>query len=129
LAGINRVQDKIDGMTRELERSYFGALKEVQELKDIINAAEFRFGQKESASGQGDVYLLDSLAGSLDELTDSLILRSKRAWQAFERLSKECEAEGFESARLDGLKALCKKQEELAANLLCYSLGRFKKTG
>lgn len=128
MTGINHVQDKIDGITRELERSYFEALKEVQELKDNINATELRLVQKESASGQGDVNLLNSLSGSLDEMTDSMILRSKQAWQTFERLSKECKAESFESARLDGLKALCKKQEELAANLLCYSLGRFKKT-
>jgi hypothetical protein len=61
-------------------------------------------------------------------LTDFQILGSKNAWEEYRKLENYCKQFAFHSVELDNLKVVCKKMEELAADLLCYSLGRFDPT-
>jgi chemotaxis regulatin CheY-phosphate phosphatase CheZ len=64
----------------------------------------------------------------LNRLSDSQIMRSKKAWEEYRKLEQECKQWAPSPVQLDSLRALCKKTEELAADLLCYSLARFKQS-
>ena len=59
----------------------------------------------------------------LDAFTDFLVLESARAKRKCDRLERECKLQAFEPAGLKDLKALCNQKEQLAKDLLCYSLG------
>jgi hypothetical protein len=61
---------------------------------------------------------------NLDRLTDSLISRSKSAWDDYRRLERYCKSFGFKPLALDNLRVICEKTERLASDLLCYSMGR-----
>ena len=113
-----RLQAEIDRTARGLKRSYEGALKRINKLKDKLNALEL------AASSDGSS--LDSAAESLNRLSDALIVNSKKAWQRYTRLESKCKASGSEFARLDDIRVLCKKTEAAAADLLCYTLGRLR---
>ncbi|HML02594.1 MAG TPA: hypothetical protein VK487_04380 [Candidatus Bathyarchaeia archaeon] len=51
-------------------------------------------------------------------MTDSQILRSKKGWKEYRELENYCKQFALHSAELDNLKVVCKKMEELAADLL-----------
>lgn len=112
------LQAEIDRTARGLKKSYEGALKRINKLKDKLNALEL------TASSDGSS--LDSAAESLNRLSDALIMNSKKAWQRYTRLESKCKASGSEFARLDDIRVLCKKTEAAAADLLCYTLGRLR---
>jgi hypothetical protein len=113
-----RLQAEIDRTARGLKRSYEGALKRINKLKDELNALEL------TASSDGGS--LDSAPESLNRLSDALIMNSKKAWQRYTRLESKCKASGSEFARLDDIRVLCKKTEAVASDLLCYTLGRLR---
>lgn len=66
---------------------------------------------------------MKSTMESLDKLTDSQILKSKEAWKKYEELKHDCEMRSLAPPQLDELRILCKETEQVAADLLCYSLG------
>jgi hypothetical protein len=113
-----RLQAEIDRTARGLKKSYEGSLKRINMLKDKLNALELT-----ASSDRGS---LDSVAESLNRLSDALIMNSKKAWQRCTRLESKCKASGSEFARLDDIRVLCKKTEAAAADLLCYTLGRLR---
>ena len=119
-------QDRIDGATREVAQSYAKAVKEVEELKKKINDLELSISNK-SAETSEDMDQLSSALDMLNELTDSLILRSGRAWDEYKKIEYDCKTSAFESDGLSGLRYLCKKTDEFAADLLCYSMALFKR--
>jgi arginine/lysine/ornithine decarboxylase len=121
------LQARIDKTTREIAQSYGKALKAVEELKTKINDLELSISDKEYAKTSEDMDQLNSAVDTLNKLTDSLILRSGRAWEEFEQLEHDCKISAFEPAGLNGLRDLCKKTEQFAADLLCYSLALFKR--
>jgi hypothetical protein len=97
-------------------------LGKVQKLKNKMNELEQRTPKTR------DLKALESAIKRLNKLTDSQILRSKKAWEEYRKLqqeSKHCESC---PVQLDNLRAVCKKTEELAADLLCYSLARFEQS-
>jgi hypothetical protein len=112
------LQAEIDRTARGLKKSYEGSLKRINMLKDKLNALELT-----ASSDRGS---LDSVAESLNRLSDALIMNSKRAWQRYTTLESMCKASGSEFARLDDVRVLCKKTEAVAADLLCYTLGRLR---
>lgn len=71
---------------------------------------------------------LDSAIKRLNRLTDYQITRSKKAWEEYRKLEQECKQRSLYPIQLDNLRAICKRTEELAADLLCYSLARFKQS-
>jgi hypothetical protein len=90
---------------RDLRESYEKAIKTVAVLK------------KETTDD----------ADRLDAFTDFLILESARAKTKCERLERECKLQAFEPTGLKDLKILCNQKEQLAKDLLCYSLGHLKR--
>ena len=118
---------QIDEATMRMGDSYGRALKAVGKLKEKMNELELRISGERPPESSEDIDELSSTIERLDRFTDSLILRSKRAWEEYGRLEHECKIQAFEHTRIEDLKAICEKSEQLAADLLCYSLGYFKR--
>jgi len=127
LIEVAELQGGIDKATREIAQSYQKTMKSVEELKKQINGLELTISDKGHAKTSEEMDQLDSALGMLNELTDSLILGSGRAWEEYGRLEQDCRMNAFEPTGLNDLRDLCKKTEEFAADLLCYSLARFKR--
>jgi predicted RNase H-like nuclease (RuvC/YqgF family) len=123
---LAELQGRIDEATREVAQSYAKALKEVEELKKKINDLELSISNK-SAKMSEDMDELSSALEMLNELTDSLILSSGRAWDEYKKIEHDCKTIAFEPDGLSGLRYLCKKTDEFAADLLCYSMAFFKR--
>jgi DNA gyrase/topoisomerase IV subunit A len=121
-----RLQAEIDRTARGLEKSYEGTLRRINMLKNKLKALEQTVSSDRRSEGVNHAEALDSVAESLNTLSDTLIVNSKKAWQTYTRLESKCKASGSESARLDNVRVLCKKTEAAAADLLCYTLGRLR---
>ena len=117
------LRDRIDEATRRIAQNYQKALKEVEQVKTKINDLELTVID----SGSANRDRLNSALDMLIQLTDSMIFESGRAWDEYEKLEHDCNADGYESSELNGLRELCKKTEEFATDLLCYSLAHFKR--
>ena len=117
------LRDRIDEATRRIAQNYQKALKEVEQVKTKINDLELTVIDSGSASRDR----LNSTLDMLIQITDSLIFENGRAWDEYEKLEHDCNADGYESSELNGLRELCKKTEEFATDLLCYSLAHFKR--
>ncbi|MGB8780850.1 MAG: hypothetical protein WCD81_09425 [Candidatus Bathyarchaeia archaeon] len=107
---------------RQIQGDYGKTLEKVQKLKNKMNELEQRTPKTL------DLKALDSAIKRLNTLTDSQILRSKNAWEEYRKLEQECKQCALCPVQLDNLRAICKKTEELAADLLCYSLARFEQS-
>ena len=117
------LRDRIDEATRRIAQNYQKALKEVEQVKTKINDLELTVID----SGPANRDRLNSELDMLIQLTDSMIFESGRAWDEYEKLEHDCNAGGYESSELNGLRELCKKTEEFATDLLCYSLAHFRR--
>jgi hypothetical protein len=116
------LRGRIEEKERQIQRDYDKTLEKVQKLKNKMNELE------QHNPKTHDLKALDSTIKCLNRLTDSQILRSKKAWEEYRRLEKECKQGASCPVQLDSLRAICKKTEELAADLLCYSLARFEQS-
>jgi len=114
---------RIEKAIRDLEDDDRKLLETLKTLKDRITELEGRVGQKKQA---GDLDRLDSANESLNQLTDSQILASKEAWKSYEEFELQCGGRPSNLNKLGELRAACKKREQIAADLLCYSLGHLK---
>ena len=117
---------RIEVATRNVKEDYEKALGTVGMLKEKMNELEQRIGQKKPEEAREDVAYLTSAIDSLERFTDSEILKSKESWKKYEELKNECENHALTLPQLDELRTLCKRTEQLAADLLCYSLGLVK---
>jgi molybdenum-dependent DNA-binding transcriptional regulator ModE len=126
LTTVVELQGRIEKATRTIDKSYRKTLKAVEKLKEKINETELRISRKGCAKTSQHMDELNSAIESLNSLSDSLILRSESAWNEYNKLERDCRVRSFEPAELNDLRVLCKKTEELAANLLCYSLAHFR---
>jgi hypothetical protein len=117
------LRDRINEATRRIAQNYQKALKELEQVKTKINDLELTVID----SGSANRDRLNSALAMLIQLTDSMIFESGRAWDEYEKLEHDCNADGYESSKLNGLRELCKKTEEFATDLLCYSLAHFKR--
>lgn len=122
-----RLQAEIDKTAKDLERSYDEMLRRMRNLKDRLNALEQTVSQDEGSRGVNRMKALDSASESLSRLSDLLIIRSKRAWQTYDRLERKCKAGEYELTRLGHVRVLCTRTEGAAADLLCYTLGRLRR--
>lgn len=118
---------QIEKTTKDFERSYEKTIEVIREVKDRINKLESNISDKLDTEIGKEIHELNSLAEKLNESVDSLTLRSGAEWKEYRRLDQECKIRGYDPARLEGLKAIYKKTEELAKDMLCYSLARFKR--
>jgi hypothetical protein len=117
------LRDQIDEETKRIWRNYRKSLREVEEVKTKINDLEIAVVDGGSAKHSQ----LKSALNVLIQLTDSVTFESGRAWEEYERLEHDCNAERCEPPELNDLREVCKKTEEFATDLLCYSLAHFKK--
>lgn len=116
----------IENATRKVKEDYETALKTVAKTKEKMNELERRISQKKPEENQEDLNHLRSAIDSLDRLTDSQIMKSKETWKKYEELKRDWEMQTLQPPQIDRLRILCKKTEQLAADLLCYSLGFLK---
>jgi hypothetical protein len=123
------LQARVDKATVEITQTYEKTLKEVKELKTKINNLELSITDNADAKTSGFLDQLNSAIDMLIKLTDFAIAESERAWQQHRALEQDCEARGSDPAKLSALKGVCKKVEEFATDLLCYSLAHFKRKG
>ena len=117
------LRDRIGEATRRTAQNYQKALKEVEEVKTRINDLELTVIDSGSANKDRLNFTLDMLI----QITDSMIFESGRAWDEYEKLEHDCNVDGYQPSELNGLRDLCKKTEEFATDLLCYSLAHFKR--
>jgi len=120
------LQNQIERAREQTESEYAEALKAVERLKNKMNDLEQGGSKNDQTAATSNSNSLDLAIESLNELTDSQILRSKKAWKEYRKLETHCKQYVLQPVELDNLRTLCKRMEELAADLLCYSLGRFK---
>jgi hypothetical protein len=122
---LTRVEigDRIEQITRKIAHNYQRGLKEVEEAKTKINDLELTALDSGSTKNSG----LNSALDQLMQLTDSIIFESGRVWEEYEKLEHDCKVEGHEPPELNDLKEQCKKTEEFATDLLCYSLAHFRR--
>ena len=102
-------------------------LREIRRLKTRINELEHSLSEKGDDRTQ-DVSRLERATEELDNLIDSIILRSEKQWDRFHELENASESRVQASYELNELRTICERTEALAKDLLCYSLGRFRKT-
>ena len=112
---------RIDETGRQIQRDYIKTLDKLQKLKNEMNRLE---QQTQTQS----LKALNLAIKRLNRLTDSQIMRSKKAWEEYRKLEQECKQYQPFPVQLETLWAICKKTEGLAADLLCYSLARFKQS-
>jgi hypothetical protein len=113
----------MDKAARRIAQNYQKSLKRVEEVKTKINDLELAVINGGSAKKNR----LKSALDGLIQLTDSITFESGRAWDEYEKLEHDCKVEAYEPPELNELRGLCKKTEEFATDLLCYSLAHFKK--
>jgi len=118
--GATELQARIEETERQIQNDYTRTLQRIQKLKNKMNELEQRNPKTR------DLKALDLAIKRLNKLTDSQILRSKKAWAKYRKIEEDCKQCTLRPAQLDNLRATCKKTEELAADLLCYSLARFE---
>jgi hypothetical protein len=119
------LRDRIDEATKNVAQEYQKGLKEVEEAKTRINDLELAVIDGSLAENDR----LNSALDALIQLTDSMIAESDTAQKEYEKLEHDCKVEGHEPSELNDLRKLCKKTEEFATDLLCYSLAHFKRQG
>ena len=119
----------IEIATRKAKEEYEKALGTVGMLKEKMNELEQRIGQEKPEEAAKDAASLRSTIDNLERFTDSEILKSKEVWKKYEELKRECKNHALTSNQLDELRNVCKRTEQLAADLLCYSLGLIKQRG
>jgi hypothetical protein len=124
---IVELQTRINEATKSLEKGHRKALTEVRTLKEKTNALELSISEKGSGGTIEDLNELNSAIEKLNRLTDSLISESTNAWKKYEKFEQECKMLPYKPAEMNELKVICKEKEELAKDLLCYSLGHFKR--
>lgn len=113
---------RVASAIRETRENYDSAMVAVERLKEEMNRLERRITDGSMGENAGDMAALSALTRSFNELTDSQILESRRAWQRYEELKRE-----DDTPRLSEFYDACQRTQQLAADLTCYSLGNPKR--
>ena len=119
------LQSRIDKAIKEVAQTYQKTQKRLGELKTQINELEIRITDNLYAKTSGDTDTLNSALNELIKLTDFMIAESESASEEYERLEHDMDIS--EPSGLKELKDLCKKTDQFATDLLCYSLAHFKR--
>ena len=114
------LQAQIEETESKIQRDYRHILEKVQMLKSQMNRMERQTPEAR------DMKALEASIKHLNKLTDSIIIRSKKAWEEYKKLEHESERSATRPTQLDDLNDICRKTEQLATDLLCYSLARFR---
>lgn len=123
---ISELQAGIERTVGDLKSSYGETLRAVADLKEKMNRFELIICRGDTAKAKQAMIDRNSAAENLDKLTDSLISKNKSAWEQYRKFEDDCQRLGFKPLAQNDLKMMCEKTERLAADLLCYALGRFR---
>jgi len=122
-----QLEAEIETTIEDLRRIYGKTLSAVAFLKKRINDLELNVTERGSVPADQNGGELSSAVEELDEFIDSVILQAARTREKCEKLKQECAVQSFEPIRLRDLLSSCLENEQLAKDLLCYSLGRLRK--
>ncbi len=122
----NPVELEIERAVNSLKRGYARALKTVKILKGGINELERSRAEEGSVENEALRVELDSAAGRLDAFVDSWILEVKGAWNTYRILEELSGQKEHDVGKLKTLRDLCDESEQLAKDLLCYSLAHLR---
>ena len=127
----SELQSRINRATKETEQNYHIALGELGGLKTKINDLELVIADNAYVRTSGNKDKLDSAMDELIKFTDFMIAESERAWEEYRTLERDCRIGASEpsdvNVQMNVLRDLCKKTDEFATDLLCYSLAHFKR--
>jgi len=118
---------EIDRFTRDLRKTYEKNFRRIRKLKDKMILLEQALGHEGGSNSAFYVRELNLTMRLLNRLSDSLIVTSRKASQELENLEQRCRNAGLEPSRLNDPRALCKKADLMAADLLCYTLGSLRR--
>jgi hypothetical protein len=118
---------RVASAIRETRENYDAAMAAVERVKEEMNRLERRITEDGMGENARDMASLSSLTSRFNELADSQILESKMAWQRYEELKREGGTQAMAVPRLSEFYDACKKTQQLAADLTCYSLGNPKR--
>jgi hypothetical protein len=127
LSTETQLERQIETAIEDLRQHFAKTLSSVASLKKRVNDLELRTSEKGSARDGANREELSLAVNELDQLIDSVISQAAKTRQRCEKLELEC---SVQSQKPDGLKellSLCSENEQLAKDLLCYSLGRLNK--
>jgi hypothetical protein len=124
LAEKQRLVRLVEKSTREVREGFEAALKNVEKIKWQMNELELRIDKVRGLQNDNS---LSVLSEDLDKLTDNQILKSEEAIKKYGELKQQCGKHGWVLPQLNDLETWCKKSEQLASDLLCYSLGLLRK--
>ena len=115
-------RSEVAGAEEELERIIEESMAKVKEIKDSMNGLEKGISTAVEPERSVLVKRLRSESDRLNRLSDSLTLTCKDAWRMYAELEKKL-TNGVDPSALEGVRVHCKNIDQIAADLLCYSLG------
>ncbi len=127
MSTANQLERQIKRAIKDLKQNYTKTLSSVASLKRKVNDLEQRASEKSSTCTDANREKLNLAVNELDQFIDSVIAQATKTRQNCEKLKLECSAQSRESIGLKELLSLCSENEQLAKDLLCYSLGRLNK--
>jgi phage shock protein A len=118
---------RVASAIKETRENYDTAMVSVEKLKEEMHRLERQITEESTGANAGNMAALSPLTSRFNELADSQIIESKRAWRKYEELKREVETQAKAPPRLSEFYDACKKAQELATDLTCYSLGNPKR--
>jgi len=122
------IRNQISEAAVNFEEHYECTLREIRELKTLMNELERSLNEKNDNKTADNVSRLEGVTEELDILIDSTILRSEKQWEKFHELENASKPIAQKLDELNDLRNICERTEALAKDLLCFSLGRFRKS-
>ena len=122
-----RLERQIETAIEDLRQNYKETLNSVTSLKKKVNELELRTNENGSTHADANRKKLNLAVNELDQLIDSAISQAAKKKQRCEKLKLDCSTQSHAPAGLKELLTLCVENEQLAKDLLCYSLGRLNK--
>jgi hypothetical protein len=113
---IKRIETELSDAILDLQGSIKAVKDDMLDLEKRISAAD----QSEKITLQNSLMLKSN---ELNYLSDSAVSLSRKAWTEFNQLAQRHGFDGDDSIPLESIRTLCKRIEEIASDLLCFSLG------
>ena len=122
-----RLERQIETAIEDLRQNHTKTLDSVASLKKKVNELELRTSENGPTRADANREKLNLAVNELDQLIDSVISQAAKKKHRCEKLKLDCSTQPHAPARLKELLTLCAENEQLAKDLLCYSLGRLNK--
>ena len=127
LSSPTQLKRRIETTIQDLRQDYAKILSSVAALKKKVNNLELRTSENIPKHDDVNGKKLSLAVDELDKFIDSVIAEAAKTKHRCEKLKLECSMLPHEPAGLKELLSLCSENEQLARDLLCYSLGRLNK--